>query len=68
MSLASSHQQVCDGESEAKLIALWRTSQESGRWSLRLLTDKTIELKIVPAICHEAVRKVIKTRIKALQL
>jgi hypothetical protein len=53
---------VCDGEAEASLIAL-RCSQPPdgrGRWSLRLVADKAVELEIVPAISHETVRKVLK--------
>lgn len=55
-------QRVCDGESEAKLIALRCGEPPSGqaRWTLRLLADKAVELEIVPAICHETVRQVLK--------
>ena len=55
-------QQVCDGESEAKLIALrcGEPPQGQGRWTLRLLADKAVELEIVPAISHETVRQVLK--------
>ena len=53
---------VCDGESEAKLIALRCGAPPVGRarWTLRLLADKAVELAIVPAICHETVRQVLK--------
>ncbi len=55
-------QRVCDGESEAKLIALRCGEPPVGqaRWTLRLLADKAVELEIVPAICHETVRQVLK--------
>lgn len=55
-------QRVCDGESEAKLIALRCGEPPTGqaRWTLRLLADKAVELEIVPAICHETVRRVLK--------
>lgn len=55
-------QRVCDGESEAKLIALRCGAPPVGqaRWTLRLLADKAVELAIVPAICHETVRQVLK--------
>jgi len=55
-------QRVCDGESEAKLIALRCGAPPTGqaRWTLRLLADKAVELEIVPAICHETVRRVLK--------
>lgn len=54
--------QVCDGEAEAKLIALRCGTPPVGqaRWTLRLLADKAVELAIVPAICHETVRQVLK--------
>lgn len=55
-------QRVCDGASEAKLIALRCGEPPAGRarWTLRLLADKAVELEIVPAICHESVRQVLK--------
>ena len=55
-------QRVCDGESEAKLIALRCGEPPPGqaRWTLRLLADKAVELEIVPAISHETVRQVLK--------
>jgi hypothetical protein len=55
-------QRVCDGEAEAKLIAL-RCSQPpagQGKWTLRLLADRAVELEIVPAISYETVRQVLK--------
>ena len=53
---------VCDGEAEAKLIALRCGPAPAGRarWTLRLLADKAVELEIVPAISHETVRQVLK--------
>lgn len=55
-------QQVCDGEAEAKLIALRCGDPPNGRarWTLRLLADKAVELEIVPAISHETIRQVLK--------
>lgn len=55
-------QQVCDGEAEAKLIALRCGEPPAGqaRWTLRLLADRAVELKIVPAISHETVRTILK--------
>lgn len=57
-----SRQRVCDGESEAKLIALRCGKPPVGqaRWTLRLLADRAVELEIVPAISHETVRQVLK--------
>jgi hypothetical protein len=51
-----------DGAGEARLIALGCSSPPAGRsaWSLRLLADKVVELKIAGSISHETVRKVLK--------
>lgn len=54
-----------DGEKEAKLIALACSAAPAGRarWSLRLLADQAVELKIVESTSHETVRQVLqKTR------
>ena len=55
-------QQVCDGEAEAKLIALRCGEPPAGqaRWTLRLLAERAVELDIVPAISHETVRTILK--------
>ncbi len=55
-------QRVCDGEAEAKLIALRCGEPPAGqaRWTLRLLADRAVELEIVPEISHETVRQVLK--------
>ena len=54
-----------DGEQEARLIALACSRAPDGRerWSLRLLADRAVELKIVDSTSHETVRQVLsKTR------
>jgi Fe2+ transport system protein B len=54
-----------DGEQEAKLIALacGKAPQGRERWSLRLLADRAVELRIVESTSHETVRQVLqKTR------
>jgi transposase len=54
-----------DGEKEAKLIALACGKAPEGRerWSLRLLADRAVELRIVESTSHETVRQVLqKTR------
>ena len=53
---------TCDGDAEARLIALRCGQAPDGfaRWSLRLLADKAVELEIVPAISHETVRQVLQ--------
>jgi len=51
-----------DGEQEAHLIAL--SCQEPpagrGRWTLRLLADKMVELHYVESLSHETVRQTLK--------
>lgn len=51
-----------DGEVEAHLIALscGKPPKGFGRWSLRLLADKMVELKYVESVSHETVRRVLK--------
>jgi transposase len=58
-----------DGDVEAHLIALSCSEAPKGfnRWSLRMLSEKMVELKYVDAISHETVRTVLKKRIKALE-
>ena len=57
-----SRKRIVDGEVEARLIAL-RCGQPppgKGRWNLRLLADRLVELEIVPDISHETVRQALK--------
>ena len=51
-----------DGEQEARLIALTCSSppEGHGRWSLRLLADKVVELKIADSVSHETIRRVLQ--------
>ncbi len=51
-----------DGDVEAHLIALAcsKAPEGHGRWSLRLLADKLVELGYVESISHEAVRRTLK--------
>lgn len=55
-------QRILDGEKEAKLIAMACSEPPEGRarWSLHLLADKLVELKIVEGISHETVRQALK--------
>lgn len=57
-----------DGDVEAHLIALSCSAPPEGfaKWSLRLLSDKMVELKYIDSISYETVRTVLKKRIKAL--
>ena len=53
---------IFDGEKEAKLIALACGEPPKGRarWSLRLLADRAVELRIVETTSHETVRQTLK--------
>jgi transposase len=53
---------VFDGEVEAKLIALRCSDPGEGHnhWTLRLLSDKMVELEYVESISHESVRQMLK--------
>ena len=53
---------VLDGDVEAHLIALRCSDPPAGRssWTLRLLSDKMVELEYVPQISHESVRQLLK--------
>jgi hypothetical protein len=50
------------GEERAKVTALAcsKPPQGYGRWSLRLLSDRLIELDIVDSISHTEVRRILK--------
>ena len=51
-----------DGETEARLISISCSEPPKGfgRWSLRLLANRMVELDYVEDISHETVRKVLK--------
>jgi transposase len=55
-------ERILDGEKEARLIALScsKPPEGRGRWTLRLLADKMVELEIVDSISHETVRQGLK--------
>jgi len=57
-----SRERVLDGAAEARLIALACSPppDERARWTLRMLADKLVELDVVPAVCTETVRRVMK--------
>ena len=57
-----SRQQVLDGEKEAKLVAVCCSEAPQGRtrWTLRMLGDELVRLKIVDSISHETVRQTLK--------
>jgi transposase len=51
-----------DGEAEAHLIALrcGRPPEGRTRWTLHLLADKLVELKVVDSLSYETVRRTLK--------
>jgi transposase len=57
-----SRQPVLDGAKEARLVALCCGTVPAGhgRWTLDLLADKLVELKIVERISRETVRQALK--------
>lgn len=56
------YEKKVDGDVEAKLVALCCSAPPKGRarWSLRLLSEKMVELKYVDSISHVTVREVLK--------
>jgi len=56
------YDKLVDGDMEAHLIALACGEPPKGfaRWSLRLLSDKMVELHITESISHETVRRTLK--------
>lgn len=63
------YERKADGDFEAHLIALscGKPPKGYGKWSLRLLADKMVELHYVESISHETVRTVLKKRLKTLE-
>ena len=51
-----------DGDFEAHLVALSCSEPPEGhaRWSLRLLSDRGVELNYIDSISHEAIRRILK--------
>jgi transposase len=51
-----------DGDAEAKLIAMSCSKPPDGRarWTLRLLANKVVELRIVESVSPETIRSVLK--------
>lgn len=51
-----------DGKAEAKVIAmrLGKPPAGYGRWTLRLLAERVVELEIVDSISHETIRRTLK--------
>ena len=56
------YERAFDGAQEARLIALACSAPPEGksRWTLRLLAEQAVELKIVSTVSHESVRQALK--------
>ncbi len=57
-----SRERKLDGRAEARLIALACSEPPEGRqeWTMRLLADKLVELRVVDTISDETVRRALK--------
>jgi transposase len=57
-----SRERKLDGAGEARLIALACSKVPKGRvvWTLQMLADKLVELKVVDSICPETVRQTLQ--------
>jgi transposase len=57
-----SRERKLDGRAEARLIALACSRPPDGRaaWTLQLLADQLVELRVVDSVCDETVRRVLK--------
>jgi len=53
---------IFDGAFEARLISLACSDAPEGhrRWTVRLLADKVVELKIAPSVSHMTVQRLLK--------
>jgi transposase len=56
------YERAFDGAQEAQLIALACSAPPEGksRWTLRLLAEQAVELRIVDTVSHESVRQALK--------
>jgi transposase len=61
-------EKIFDGEKEAKLIAIACGPKPQGRtrWTLELLADRVVKLKIVEACSPKTVGRVLKKRVETL--
>jgi len=57
-----SRERKLDGRAEARLIALACSAHPEGRteWTMQLLADKLVELRVVEAVSDETVRRALK--------
>jgi transposase len=63
-----SRERKLDGAAEARLVALACSDPPQGRaaWTLQLLADRLVELRVVDSISDETVRQVLKKRTQAV--
>jgi hypothetical protein len=56
------YQRTLDGVAEAHLVALACSTppEGAGRWTLRLLAERMVELEYVASVSHETVRQTLK--------
>jgi transposase len=56
------YERLLTGEQEARLVAITCSNPPVGRarWTLRLLSERMVELGYVENLCHETVRKTLK--------
>jgi hypothetical protein len=56
------YQRTLDGVAEAHLLALTCSTppEGAGRWTLRLLAERMVELDYVEAVSHETIRQTLK--------
>lgn len=61
-SMVRTQKLIIDGDTEAHLVSLCCSDPPEGfaKWSLRLLADRMVELKYVPDVSHETIRKTLK--------
>jgi transposase len=61
-------QKKLDGKGEAVLLALSRSEPPAGRkkWTMQLLADRLVELKMVDSISDETVRRELKKSVSSL--
>lgn len=59
---APSRERILDGEKEAHLLAIGCTKAPQGhsRWTLQLLAEEMVRLRIVDSISYETVRRTLK--------
>ncbi len=62
-----SRKPIFDGAAEAHLIALSCSQPPEGynHWTLRLLADRVVQLKMVDRVSRETVRRILKKRTQA---